>query len=178
MSWLCPCVKSNQQCEAGTHREDSKNNEKDSACTQVPKDAQQNQSDLGTSNLQGGNAKLEEGIASKKVMCDEEDPLRANQWPHIRVNVPHVPSAKKASSHWAMMKEHADSIFGGVYRRVAADFDEPPVRAALGLVFAAAAIVFAAFLAPVTLFKAVLVAIAWLTGPTAPIIRCRKPSGC
>jgi hypothetical protein len=104
---------------------------------------------------------------------DPEDPLRANEWPHIRV---HVPGAKRPA-HDGPCARATDSSCGflrSLYSRLSGDLDEPPVRAALSLVLAVVVVALSAVLAPVALFKAVLVAIAGLTGRALPRPTCAR----
>ena len=105
-------------------------------------------------------------IDSKKNGQDCENPLLANEWPHIRVNVPHARNKRipLQNSMLGCFGDHENTWFGNVYRRISSDWDEPPVRAAIGLVLAVIIIAICAFLAPVALFKAILVAVAGLAG--------------
>lgn len=98
------------------------------------------------------------------ALSEEEHSLGANEWPHLKVNVPHVAGSKRDAPLCDDVKKHADNFLGRMLDRIAADIEEPPVRLALGLVLAAVVIAVAAILAPIALVKAVLVAIAGLTG--------------
>jgi hypothetical protein len=129
----------------------------------------------GTDEKRQALAETKEGGAHQQP--DPEDPLRANEWPHIRVHVPRANRpARAGDGPCARARDSSCGFLRSLYFRIAADLDEPPVRAALGLVLAVVVVALSAVLAPVALFKAVLVAVAGLTGHCA---RCLLPRlGC
>jgi hypothetical protein len=116
----------------------------------------------GSENIDSTGPPTEKGAHQP----DPEDPLRANEWPHIRVHVPRT-SRPEHDGPCARARDSSCGFLRSLYSRIAADLDEPPVRAALGLVLAVVVVALSAVLAPVALFKAVLVAVAGLTGRRA-----------
>eukprot|EP00291_Cryptomonas_curvata_P031383 CAMPEP_0172208616 /NCGR_PEP_ID=MMETSP1050-20130122/34582_1 /TAXON_ID=233186 /ORGANISM="Cryptomonas curvata, Strain CCAP979/52" /LENGTH=303 /DNA_ID=CAMNT_0012888249 /DNA_START=159 /DNA_END=1067 /DNA_ORIENTATION=+ len=145
--WLCPCF-SKQNATAHAQKASGMSSEADSpiktnpthgggkvASTGPPtenKPAAQEQRLEGADEKRQAQAEATEGGAHQP---DPEDPLRANEWPHIHVHVPRA-SRPAHDGPCARARDSSCGCLSSLYSRIAADLDEPPVRAALGLVLA------------------------------------------